>query len=160
MKFFSRYSRVIADPDRANLLDHYRRDSITLTNDCNDDHNIDEEEEDNDDIETNDESNMCEKCQRERGDVIANFDDQAHASSADVIEICVVEDGRESREKKKKKPLKKRVRKGVWRAMRSSWKYLRRGMTGYAPGLGSLFTWGVNFNQVVSVRTSAKSPYF
>ncbi|XP_076464357.1 uncharacterized protein LOC143296367 [Babylonia areolata] len=86
-----------------------------------------------------------------------------HASSADVIEICVAaEEGKEGereqtkKKKKKKKPLKKRVRKGVWRAMRSSWKYLRRGMSGYAPGLSYLFNWGVNLNRAAAtVRTSA-----
>ena len=47
------------------------------------------------------------------------------------------------------------VQKRVWRVVRTSWKYFRRGMTAYSPALSSMFLWGVNFNQ--PVRTSKTS---
>ncbi|KAK7504323.1 hypothetical protein BaRGS_00004627 [Batillaria attramentaria] len=58
----------------------------------------------------------------------------------------------------KKKPLRKRVRKRVFRVMRSSWKYLRRGLGGYATGvaLSSLFLWGASFQE--SFREASRRP--
>nr|KAG5712002.1 hypothetical protein BaRGS_026443 [Batillaria attramentaria] len=51
-----------------------------------------------------------------------------------------------------------RVRKRVFRVMRSSWKYLRRGLGGYATGvaLSSLFLWGASFQE--SFREASRRP--
>lgn len=80
-------------------------------------------------------------------------------SSADDIEVCPVEEEQQKPQaSKKKKHLKKRVRKRAWKLIKTSWKYFKRGMRSYSPGLSAMFTWGINIQNPTSTTYGFGTP--
>ncbi|KAK7103962.1 uncharacterized protein [Littorina saxatilis] len=159
MKFLSYFTRTSDEPstnDRSRLI---RQNSSVNHEREEDDKSSRTDENDNDD---KDESDEFFDSRGPREVMFVESDDcgdvQEGVSSVEVVEVTVVEEQTDAKTKKKK--LRKRVRKRVWRVMRTSWKYFRRGMTAYSPGIASMFTWGVNFNQGVRTQRPSATRYF
>ncbi|PVD25489.1 hypothetical protein C0Q70_13145 [Pomacea canaliculata] len=90
-----------------------------------------------------------------RRETVVQYYNEQELGNGDTIKATI-----ENTPNKRKKSLRKRarrlsaqvccvqVRRRVWKAMRSSWKYVRRGMEDYSrsTGMAAMFLWGANFS--------------